>query len=196
MPKTDYRSDRSSVMDGRGPPSDPNPSPLIEAMRILSLALSCLLLSASCGGSSDPSALASSGMEALRSGDHSAAESSFQQALDAIGGDTSHPQYKRSMMGAIEARIHTDAGKAKDDFIALQKALGDKITDKDFQSIANKMGGAGKFKEAIALLTAGKEIFKDSATLDKLGASLAKQAAAAGDSSATDALAGLGYVGD
>jgi len=165
-------------------------------MRILSLALSCLLLSASCGGSADPSALAGSGMEALRSGDYSAAESSFQKALDAMGGDMAHPEYKRVMMGIIEARIHSDAGRAQEDFLALQGTLGDKITDRDFQSIANKMGGADHFTEAIALLTVGKEIFPDSATLDKLGVSLAKQAAAAGDSSATDALAGLGYVGD
>ena len=92
--------------------------------------------------------------------------------------------------------MHTDAGQAKTDFMAMHKAIGDKVTDKDFQKIANIMGGASKFTEAIELLAAGKEAFKDSKTLDTLGNTLAKQAAAAGDSSATDALAGLGYVGD
>ncbi len=165
-------------------------------MRILSLALSCLLLSASCGGSADPSELASSGMEALRSGDYPAAEASFENALTAIGGDTAHPQYKRAMMGAIEARVHTNVDRAQSDFLALHASLGAKVTDKDFQNIASKMGGAGKFEEATALLVAGLKAYEGSETLDRLGNSLRKQAESAGDTSTTSVLDGLGYVGD
>jgi hypothetical protein len=165
-------------------------------MRLLSLALSCLVLSASCGGSSDPGALTDSGMQALRSGDYSTAETDFGRALAVIGSDTAHPQYKRASMGVIQARVYTDAARAQSELLALRKTLGEKVTDSDFQKIANLLGGEGKFTEAITLLREGKKAFPGSVQLDTLGKNLAKQAEAADDKSATSALDGLGYVGD
>ncbi|HGY92172.1 MAG TPA: hypothetical protein ENK43_13465 [Planctomycetes bacterium] len=164
--------------------------------RISTLLLTSLLFLASCGGSADPAEQTKAGERALGTQDFSAALSEFQGALSAIGDNPQDPLYLRAKLGEIEARATTDAAKAKDDLIALAAALPGKVSDRDFNRIASRMGDAGLFSEAIALLAKAEELFPDSEHLKKLGAKLAENAQKAGDSSAMDALAGLGYVGD
>ena len=165
-------------------------------MHLASLLLASLTLLVSCGGSSDPAALTNAGHKALGSKEFAAAQSDFDAALAAIGGDTSHPSYLDASLGAIEARAATDAAKAKDDLIALAQANPGKVTERDFARIADRMGSAQKFTEAVALLAEGKAQFPDSPTLDKLGDRMRTEAESAGATDALDALAGLGYVGD
>ena len=105
------------------------------------------------------------------------------------------PQYFAAKIGEIEARATTDAAKAKDDLIQLSES-GAAVTDRHFAAVAERMGDAGKFEEAIALLDKGLKLHADSTHLDKLGKKLADDAKKSGDSGALDALAGLGYVGD
>lgn len=162
----------------------------------LSLLAGLLALLASCGGSSDPAELVSAGEKSLGTREFSAAAESFDAALAAIGGDASHPYYLRAKLGAIEARCDSDAKGASDDLIALSREMPGKVTDGDFNRIANLMGSAKQFDAAIAVLAEGKTAYPESAHLDKLGEQLRKQAEASGDSSALDALAGLGYVGE
>jgi tetratricopeptide (TPR) repeat protein len=167
-------------------------------MRIATLLLASLaLLATSCGGgSSDPAELTSNGQKALGTQDFASALADFEAALAAIGGDTSHPSYLRAKLGAVEARSASDAQAAVDELIELAGAMPGKVSDRDYNRIAGRMGDAGHFEQAIALLAKGKEEYPESAHLDKLGNRLADEAKKSGDSSALDALAGLGYVGD
>lgn len=159
--------------------------------------LSVLALSfTSCGGSSDPAELTRSGHRALGTQDFAGALENFDSALGALGEDKSNPLYLEAMLGSIEARSSVDAVQAKDDLVALSKEFPGEVTDKDFNRIANRMGDAGKYAEAIALLDVADDAYPDSEHLKKLGARLAEDAAKGGDSDALDMLKGMGYVGE
>ena len=149
-----------------------------------------------CGGSSDPAELTRSGHKALGTQDFAGAHESFEAALSAMGEDTSNPLYLEAKLGSIEARATTYAEQAKDELIALSAALPGQVTDKDFNRIANRMGDAGKYAEAIALLDVADDAYPDSEHLKKLGARLAEDASKGGDSDALEMLKGMGYVGE
>ena len=156
-----------------------------------------LLLLASCGGGGgDPAAATDAGYQALGTGDFASAESEFETALAAIGADTAHPQYLKAKLGSITAACRTDPARAQSELLALAEALPDQVGERTYADIAGRLGDAGNFGEAVALLDAGKQRFPESATLDGLGQKLVKQAEQAGDAGALDALAGLGYAGD
>ena len=164
-------------------------------MRYLSLLVGTLVLAASCGGSSDPAELVTSGERALGTRDLSTAQGHFEDALAAIGEDTSHALYLRAKLGSIEARSASDPDGAKNDLIALSRAMPGKVTDNDFNRIANQMG-AKELTAAVAVLAEGMELYPDSEHLDKLAKRLQAQAESSGNAGALDALAGLGYVGE
>jgi len=165
--------------------------------RLASLLLPVLLLSASCGGPSDPAELVKSGERSLGSQDFAAALRDFETALQAIGGDTSHTSYVRAKLGEIEARASAgDAARARTDLVALADAQPGTVSDADFNRIVSRMGDTSKFREAVALLQKGLELYPDSAHLDKLGKKLAADAEKADDPEALEALKGMGYVGE
>jgi hypothetical protein len=150
---------------------------------------------ASCAGSSDPRVLTDEGTKALDSGDYADAAKSFDAAVAALGPDTANPEWLRAKLGAIHARTQLDAGKAKDDFLALAAANPDKITADHFNRVASRLGTAKKLDEAIAVLDAGKKAFPGTKHLDALGKELVRSAKESGDAAALDSLKGLGYVG-
>jgi thioredoxin-like negative regulator of GroEL len=153
-----------------------------------------LALAPSCGGASDPKALTNEGSAALSAGKYSEAAQSFEQALAAM--DATNPDWMPAKLGLIEALVHTDATRAKDEFLALAKSSSSKVTDRDFAQIGNALGQAGKIKEAGEVLTAGLEMYAESPQLIALRDSLGDMAKASGDSEALDNLKGLGYAGD
>ncbi len=162
----------------------------------LSILLALLSLTAlSCGGSSDPAALSSEASRALGRGDFAAARADFDRALDAIGADHAHPEYLRAKMGAVESRTKEAPDEAVSQFLALAKELPAQVGPADYQRIGSRLGSAGHFDQAIALVKAGKDAHPDAAALDKLVQSLGDQAAQTGSSEALKALEGLGYVG-
>ena len=165
-------------------------------MRLATLLASTVLFAACGGGSSDPASLTSEGYSALASGDHAAAAKAFDDAVAAIGTDTANASYVRANLGAIQARCKSDATRAKEDFMALAAAVPDKLKAKDYSAVASRLGEANHMTEAIALLEAGKQAFPTDEELDRLGGQLVEYAKKAGDSAATEALQGLGYVGD
>ena len=120
----------------------------------------------------------------------------FEAALE--GDRHRQPQglYLRAKMGSIEARTQSDPEAAKEEFLALQTAMPDKVDDGHFSKVAARLGDSKHFAQAIALLEAGKAAYPDSKALDALGAQLAEQATKGDDPAAVEALRGLGYVGD
>jgi hypothetical protein len=160
------------------------------------LAILTLALLASCGGGSDPKALTSEGYSALQGGRYEEAAGHFDAALAALGTDTASADYKKAKMGSVEALVHTDAAKARDEFLAYAKGNPSRVDDRDFNKIGGLFGSAGKVKEGVAVLSAGMEAFPESphlqALVQQLG-DLAKKSNAEGD---MEALKGLGYVGD
>jgi len=163
-------------------------------MRPASVLLALLLTA--CGGSSDPAELTNSGYKNLSAADFGAAIDDFDRALAAIGEDPANPLYLRAKMGAIGAHTEADPARARTDFLALSEALPDSVSDRDFSRVAGRLGDAGHFKDAVALLEKGKAAHPDSTALDALGKQLAAQANQADDPAAVEALRGLGYVGE
>ena len=164
--------------------------------RLLPLLASLTLLAACGGGATDPGDATDAGYRALGTQDYASAEAEFESALKAIGEDTAHPTYVKAKLGAIQTACRTDAARAQRELVDLATALPDQVTERTYADIAGRLGDAGSFSEAVALLESGMQRFPESATLDGLGKKLLKQAEQAGDSDALDALSGLGYAGD
>ena len=160
----------------------------------LRFALILPLLAASCGGGSDPKALTDQGYAALKTNQHAAALEDFQAALDAIGSDTAHAQFKRASLGAVEAQIGVDAEKAKTEFLALASAHPSKFGDRDYSLIGGKLASAQEFMAAIAVLDAGMKAHDESPVLQGLVDSIKTAAEKAGSTDALDELASLGYL--
>jgi tetratricopeptide (TPR) repeat protein len=160
----------------------------------IALALALPLLGAC--GSSDPRTLTDEGSKALSAGRYEEAAKNYEQALAALESEKGGADWKRAKLGWVQAKARTDAGVAKRSFLEFASASPGKVTDADFNLIASKFGDAGKFDEAIEILTVGKETFPESPHLDALGKDLASRAKASGASDALDKLKGLGYVGD
>lgn len=162
---------------------------------INAFALSALLSLAACGGGADPGAMNTEGFKKLDSQDHAGALESFEASLAAIGNDTEHADYKRARMGAIEAQAYIDGEKAAKDFLAYAKAAPGAVMSKDFARIGGILTSAKAFKPAISVVHQGIETYPETPELDALIKSIEVAAAKAGDTSATDELGSLGYLG-
>jgi len=160
------------------------------------LAVLALTLLSACGGATDPKALTDEGMAALRSKNYPQAVERFDQALAALGSDTSKPEWMRAKMGAIEARTQTDSARAKSEFLELAAAHPDRVTDKEFAMIGGRLGEAHKLSEAMDLVEAGKKAHPQSESLQILVKQLGDMAKTSGTPEEMDRLKGLGYVGD
>src|SRR6266850_1060051 len=98
-----------------------------------------LSLLAACGGPADPKALTEDGYRALGAGNFTTAVKSFDGALAALGDDTSSADWLRAKMGAIQARTHTDAPRAKDEFLKLAGSAPSRVTSKDYYLVAKSL---------------------------------------------------------
>jgi hypothetical protein len=157
------------------------------------LALSLLAL-CGCNGSSDPAQLTDSGYAALGKSDWKAAASDFDRALASL--KATDAGYLRAKLGQVEALIHTDAPKAKTEFLATASAETSGIEVTDYTAVASKLASEKKFPEAIDVLAAGKKKYPANEKINDVGKAMAQQAKKAGDAGASKALAGLGYLGD
>jgi len=154
---------------------------------ILSLAL------AACGGGGDPIEETNQGYAALGSGDAEGALDHFAQALGTL--KPTDPDYDRARMGVIEAKIRLKLADAAQSFLAYAQEQPDKVDAGDYHKVGMQLSESKALTDAVAVLDAGLKRF---ATDAKLKEAMDKTVAAAqqsGDTSALDALKGLGYVG-
>jgi tetratricopeptide (TPR) repeat protein len=147
-------------------------------------------------GKADPRALTDQGSKALSAGRFAEAAKHYEEALAALGEDSTSPDWRRAKIGLFKAQAHVDASLAKTGFLQFASSAPGTVRDDDFSLIASELGAAGKLEEAIAVLEAGKQAFPESVHLDALGKDLVRRAQESGDSGALDSLKGLGYVGD
>jgi hypothetical protein len=166
-------------------------------MRFITILLIAVpFLAVSCGGSADPKDLTNEGDKALGSDDFAGALDAYESALEAIGSDTTHPQYFAASLGSIEARTKSDPDQAIADLKALAAAAPDRVTDGDYSRIGGLLGNNGHLLKAIDVVTLGKERFPEAVSLSKQVDLLGKKAEASDDPEAVKALKSLGYVGD
>ena len=160
------------------------------ALILLLLATPLSLLSSACGSSESPADLTSAAQKALNSGDDAGALAKFRRALEGLKpGDDG---YLEAKLGAIQARIASDAEGAKDEFLELATAQPDLVDERRYSFIGGHMAGAKEWLPAIALVDAGIKRFGKDGKLNAVLEKIKKESA--GDEAATSALAGLGYL--
>ncbi|MCE9594165.1 MAG: hypothetical protein K8S98_08225 [Planctomycetes bacterium] len=157
--------------------------------RTLPLVLVTLL--AACGSKSAKE-LADAAYQDLGRSDYNAAQAKFAEALKAT--DPASPDWVGYKFGEIEALTGIDGEKAKTEFLDLTATHGDKVTSKDYVTIANKLTGARAFGPAIALLADGLKRFPKDENVKKLGDRIKIEAEKANDKGALSSLQGLGYL--
>jgi hypothetical protein len=168
--------------------------PTLRLASLRPLLLLPLLLAPACSGSSDPKDLTEAGYAALGASDSKGALAEFDKALAEIGNDTSHPQFLRAKLGAIEAKIRLDPEAAKREFLELSASMPSKITARDFSTLGGKFASAKQFMAAIDLLDAGMKAHSESPELKALQENSKSAAEKAGDDGALKKLSGLGYI--
>lgn len=164
-------------------------------MRIQSLFLALALTLSACGGGSDPAALNSKGYDAFNSGKYADAAGHFEAALDALGEDTSNPEYQKAQEGLIEANCYEDPERARDDFLAYARSS--TTVDATYYSrIGSLLADAKHFDPAIDVVDAGIKAHPETPALMKVMDKIAAESKKSGDASAQSKLQGLGYLGD
>lgn len=157
-------------------------------------ALTLLLLLASCGGgSADPAAATNAGYEALGKGDAGAAVDHFAQALAVL--KPGEPGYKRARMGEVEAKIQLAPEAAAGSFIEFAKAQPDQVAAEDYRKVGMQLSDRKALKSAVDVLDAGIKRFAGDPKLKEAMDLTVAAAETSGDTSALDALRGLGYIG-
>lgn len=159
-------------------------------MKARTLTLALLLL-AGCGSESAKD-LSDAGYQALGRSDYQAALTQFQEALKLT--DPASAEYVALKFAEIEAWAGIDGERAKTEFLGLAAKQGDKVTPKDYVTIANRLTGAKAFDSAIALLADGLKRYPQDEGVKKLGDRIKIEAEKAGDKNALSSLAGLGYL--
>jgi hypothetical protein len=146
------------------------------------------------GGSADPAKAVDDGYVALGKSDWKAAQSDFDAALATL--KSTDAGYLRAKLGQIEALIHLDAAKAKQEFLALAKGMSSQVEPKHFIAVASNLTSEKKYVDAVDVLEAGLNAHSEDPKLRAVGEEIKKAASKAGDDKALAALKGLGYLGD
>jgi hypothetical protein len=161
-------------------------------VRIPARLLLVLLPLASCGAT-DPAALNDEGYAALGYGRDAEAASRFEAAVDALGGDTSSPEYERARIGLVEATLRVDPAAAREGFLAF--AATGRVDAADYGRIGTLLAGDRHFVEAIKVLHAGVEAHPETPELIAILEDIEAEALKDEDADALAALGSLGYLG-
>lgn len=166
--------------------------PALASGRLIAAALMLSLLGAACGGTSDPAKLTDNGYTLLGKSDWKGAQSEFDKAL--AGLKTTDAGYLRAKLGSVEALVHLDAAKAKDEFLATARGMSSQVKASDYIGIASRLAGEGKFMEGIEVLEAGLDAHPEEPKVRQVGEKIKELASKAGDSEAIAKLKSLGYL--
>lgn len=162
------------------------------SLALLALTLP-LVLTACGGGSADPAAATSAGYEALGKGDAEQAVDHFAKALGQLKpGD---PGYKRARMGEVEAKIQLAPEAAAGSFLEYARSQPEQVVAEDYRKVGVQLSDRKALKAAVDVLDAGLKRFAGDAKLKESMDLTVAAAETSGDTSALDALRGLGYIG-
>lgn len=158
------------------------------------LALSLPLVLGACGGgSADPKAATDAGYAALGSGDAQGAVDHFAEALGAL--EPTDPGYKRARMGEIEAKVGLAPDAAANSFLEYSKSHPEQLEAGDYRKVGVQLSDRKALKVAVDVLDAGLKRFPGDPKLKEAMELTVAAAETSGDTSALDALRGLGYIG-
>ena len=138
-------------------------------------------------GSPDATTLTNDSYSALAQGEYQTAFEGFEDVL--ARADVPDNVRPRAQMGAIEALVHLDAEKARDEFLTYAQANAG-IGEKDYRVVGSKLTSARKFHEAIAVLDAGIQRYGQAEALTQTLKAIKLEAA--DDESVQHELASLG----
>ncbi len=154
--------------------------------------LSTLLLTlglAACGGSVDPK---EAGYDAFADGDYQAAAGHFESALEGLA--TDDPAYRDLKIDLARSKALVDPDGAKDVVTALGGEV--ELEAKHYSKITADLVSAKALAPAVEVVHLGLEAFPDDQKLAQVLERVKEASDAAGDTDATDALSGHGYIGN
>ena len=157
------------------------------------LILSVPLALAACGGGSNPEEATNAGYAALGSGDAESAVDHFASALSAL--QPGDPGYKRARMGEVEAKVRLAPEAAAGSFLEFAGAHPEQVEAGDYRKVGVQLSERKSLKAAVDVLDAGLKRFESDAKLKEAMDLTMAAAEKSGDTSALDALRGLGYIG-
>ncbi len=152
-----------------------------------------LLLLGACGGGGDPTELTNEGSQALASGNAQQALDCFAGALEGL--DRADPLYKRARLGEVEAKILVNPDAAKASFLVYATESPEQLDARDYHKVGTKLSDKNALLAAVEVLGAGLKRFPGDAKIDEALELTQAAAQRSGDTSALDALKGLGYAG-
>lgn len=163
---------------------------LLHSVLIPALMAACLLLSAACGGSSDPAAQADAAQNALSSGKYSDAREQAESGLKAAGADKNLSwRLERIRVEALAAQ--GQGPEVVSTMTRLHGAYPKQCDAPLYAKLGNALVGAGKPVDAVVLADAGIKQFPDRKA-DFEG--LIREIQAGGDSEANAKLKAMGYL--
>jgi hypothetical protein len=145
-----------------------------------------------CSGK-DPVELTDEGYRQLGRSDWTGARQSFERALRET--DPSSDLFVRAKLGAIEALVRVDPGRARDEFLELASTHASQVEATDYSLIAGKLAGARSFSEAVDVMDRGLKAHPEHPKMVAVKDSIIEQSKKSGDSAALQKLRSLGYVG-
>jgi tetratricopeptide (TPR) repeat protein len=151
------------------------------------------LLAAACSGA-DPAGLTREGVTALNAGKYDEAYAALDKAVRAM--DPADPKFAQAAVGRCQALAYSDPAAARRDFLQLAGDHPARIEERDYELVANALRSEKAFDEALAVLEAGMQRFKESPKLQALRDQMGREAEQSGDPEALARLKGLGYIGD
>jgi hypothetical protein len=98
-------------------------------------------------------------------------------------------------MGRFQAMVRSDAGQARDLFLAYAKAQGAKVTEGDYGTLVGEFLRREHTVEAIDVMDAGVKAFPKSEAMAAIAKKVEEQARTAKDPAAMQKMKGLGYIG-
>src|SRR5262245_49888385 len=151
-----------------------------------------------CGGTSDPRELVAKANVELNTGEHASALAKFERAQQALADRPDDPLYHAARLGAIDARVHSDAKAATSEFLAYATQRPSQVRDSDYIYISGKLASANAFAEALDIVQAGATAFVGSERMkaqEKRVVELSRERANRGDDELLRKLASMQYLG-
>lgn len=120
----------------------------------LSIAFVAALALAACGGesASTPNELLLEGNSLAAKGDHSAALENFQEAIAALGDDTTSPMFAKLQVAKVTSQAHEDADTAVQDFLTVSAEHPEQLGKNQMAAAVTKLSESGIFTAAFQIV--------------------------------------------
>jgi tetratricopeptide (TPR) repeat protein len=181
------------------PPSfapDATPEAMRPSFASTALAFVAALALAACGGesASTPNELFLEGNSLAAKGDHAAALENFQEAIAALGDDTSSPLFAKLQVAKVTSHAHEDADTAVQEFLTVSAEHPDHLGKPEMAAAVTKLSEGGAFTAAFQIVKEAEKRYPGDSDIVALMERVDQDIQNNASDDDLKALEGLGYV--